>query len=192
MKKSFRPFCAGYIVLYVLSVLCIGDAVVTLVNQIRGTTNQFLQGFSIFSYLIAALAVVYVKLYASTRVVIDDRDMHIVYPVYIRPEAGQKRAMFIYRSGDTDAHKVDKHIDLNELEKYGYIEDLGYPRLDKSQATEKNKLFPVREVAFVLKDKRRYHLNIAIYSAKQRAEIIKAVRDASRMEPEGSLKELLV
>lgn len=189
--KKFRPYCAGYILLYVLALLSIVDAGYSLITSISGTANQYLQSFSIFSYLIAAVAIVYVYMYASSKIVIGDHQMRFVYVAYIRPEAGQKRAMILYRSGDTDAHKIDKRVDLGELEKYGWIEDLGYSRLDKSGATEKNKLFPVHEIALVMKDHRRYHINLAIYSDKQRREIIKALRDECGFAPEGKLNELL-
>lgn len=189
--KKFRPYCAGFIVVYILTALCLTTSAITLIQQIRGTANEMMASFALFDYLIAIVAIIYVRLYAGTKVVINGTDLHFVSVVYIRPAPGAKRAMIVYRSGDTDAHKVDKHVPLNELEKYGYIEDLGYPRLDATQAGEKNKLFPVREIALVLKDHRRFHLNIAIYSEKQRREMITAIRDASGIMPEGKLKELV-
>ena len=54
--KKFRPYKAGYIVLYVLCVLCIGDAVWTMVAPSLGHGSEYMQSFSMFSYLIAILA----------------------------------------------------------------------------------------------------------------------------------------
>ena len=189
--KKYRPYCAGYIVLYALSLLCIGDAVVSLISKLNGTENEFMASFSIFSYLIAVLAILYTKMYLQTKVEIGSGKMHIVYPVYIRPRADQKRAMFIYRQGDTDIKLVNKTFRLDELEKYGWIEDLGYARLDCSNAGEKNKLFPVHEIALVMKDGKRYHLNLAIYSAKQRKGIVSDLVEQTGLQPEGRLAEEL-
>ena len=189
--KKYRPFCAGYIVLYALSLLCLVDAGVTLIKTLNGTQNEFMASFSLFTYLIAVLAILYTKMYVQSKVVIGGGKMRIVYPVYIRPRADQKRAMFIYRQGDTDIKLVDKTFKLAELEKYGWIEDLGYDRLDCSNAGEKNKLFPVHEIALVMQDGKRYHLNLAIYNEKQRRGIVSDIAAATGIQPEGKLKELL-
>lgn len=188
--KKFRPYKAGYIVLYALGALCLGDAVYSLISQLRGTANEYMQSFSMFSYLIAALAVLYVKLYAGTRVEISDQSFHFVNTVYIRPQQGAKRAMFLYRQGDTDLHVVNKKFALADLERYGYIEDLGYSQLDQSNAGEKNKLFPVHEMALVLKDGKRYHMNAANYSSKQLKEIVDKIQSATGLAPEGKLTQI--
>ena len=54
--KTYRPYCAGFIVLYVLVLISLADAGWSLYGQISGTGNQFMQSFSFFSYLIAALS----------------------------------------------------------------------------------------------------------------------------------------
>ena len=48
------------------------------------------------------------------------------------------------------------------MTRYGYVEDLGYDRLDQSQSGEKSKLFPVHEVAFITSENKRYHMNAGI------------------------------
>lgn len=189
--KKYRPFCVGYIVLYALSLLCLVDAGVTLIKSLNGTQNEYMASFSLFTYLIAVLAILYTKMYVQSKVVIGGGNMRIVYPVYIRPRADQKRAMFIYRQGDTDIKLVDKTFRLAELEKYGWIEDLGYDRLDCSNAGEKNKLFPVHEIALVMQDGKRYHLNLAIYNEKQRKGIVSDLAAATNIQPEGRLAEEL-
>lgn len=189
--KKFRPYKAGYIVLYVLGVLCLGDAVYTLIAPSLGLGNEYMQSFSLFSYLIAVLAVLYVKMYISTRVEVNDKTFHFVNTVYIKPNPSEKRAMFIYRQGETDIRKIDKKFPLVELEKYGYIEDLGYSILDKSNAGEKNKLFPVHEIALVMKDGRRYHMNGANYSEKQLKEMFTHVQKVTGIAPEGKLAKIL-
>lgn len=189
--KKFRPYQAGYIVLYVLAVLCTSDALYSLISQYRGTANEYMQSFSMFSYLIAILAIVYVKMYASTRVEIDDKIFHFVNTAYIKPQAGAKRASFIFRQGENDIKKIDKKVPLLELEKYGYIEDLGYAKLDNSGVGETNKLFPVHEIALVMKDGKRYHMNGANYSEKQLKEMFTMVKNATGIAPEGKLAKLL-
>lgn len=185
--KKFRPYQAGFIVLYVLAVLCTADAVYALYGQISGTGNEYMQSFSLFSYLIAALAIVYVKMYASTRVEIGKHTLHFVNPVYIKPAPDAKRASFLFRQGDTDIKKVDKKVPLMELEKYGYIEDLGYDPLDASGAGATNLLFPVHEIALVMKDGKRYHFNGGYYSVNQLREINAQIEKITGLKPEGKL-----
>jgi len=185
--KKFRPYKAGFIVLYALAILCTADAVHALYGQITGTANEYIQSFSLFSYLIAALAVVYVKMYAATRVEISNTTFHFVNPVYIKPAPGAKRASFIFRQGETDLKKVDKKFNLADLEKFGYIEDLGYSVLDQSGASETNPLFPVHEIAMVMKDGKRYHFNGGYYSVEQLKEMNAAIESATGLKPEGKL-----
>lgn len=106
--KKFRPYKAGYIVMYALGVLCIGDAVISLIRQAMGTANEYMQSFSMFTYLIAILAFLYTKLYISTRVEVDDKTFHFVNTVYVKPAPDVKRASFIYRQGENDIKKIDK------------------------------------------------------------------------------------
>jgi len=185
--KKFRPYKAGFIVVYILTVLCVGDAVYSLVSQIMGTANEMMQSFSLFSYLVAVLSILYVKMYGATRVEIDDKIFHFVNPVYIRPAPGAKRASFIYRQGENDIKVVDKKVPLAELERYGWIEDLGYSVLDRSGAGEDNLLFPVHEIALVMKDGKRYHFNGGNYSVEQLKEMIALIEKATGLKPEGKL-----
>lgn len=189
--NKYRPYRAGFIVIYVLGVLCIGDAIYSLISQAIGTANDYMASFSLFSYLIAILAFLYVKMYIATRVEIDGKSFRFVNPVYIKPAPGAKRAMFIYRQGDTDIKLVDKRFQLADLEKYGYIEDLHYAQLDKSNAGPNNKLFPVHEIALVMKDGKRYHMNGAFYSEKQLRSIVEKIFAATNLRPEGKLAEIL-
>lgn len=187
--KKFRPYCAGFIVLYVLCLLCVSDAVYAAVTAALGTANEYMSSFSMFSYLIAVLAIFYVKMYAASKVVISDTTMRVANPVYIKPEAGKKRAMFIYRSGENDIKLMDKTFKLEDLEKYGWIDDLGYSRLDKSGVGEKNKLFPVKEIALVMKDGKRYQMNGAFYKEKQLREMFTLVQEKTGIAPTGKLAE---
>lgn len=189
--KKFRPHKAGFIVLYVLGALSLSDAAYTLFSQATGNSNEYMASFSLFSYLIALLAFMYLKMYAATKVVVDKNSFRFVNTVYIKPAPGAKRASFIWRQGENDLKKVDKKFALAELEKYGYIEDLGYSVLDRSNAGEKNKLFPVHEIALVLKDGRRFHMNGGNYSAKQLKEMFTMVQEATGIAPEGKLAEVL-
>lgn len=188
--KKYRPLKAGFFVVYALGVLCAVDAGYTLYSQFSGTQNEYMASFSFFSYLLAILAFFYVKMYASARIEIDQKTLRIVCPVYIKPAAGAKRAMFIYRSGETDLKLMDKRFNLADIESYGWIEDLGYNRLDKSGAGENNKLFPVHEIAFVTSDGKRYHMNGGFYSEKQLGEMLAQIRAGSGKEPTGKLAKL--
>lgn len=188
--KKFRPYKAGFIVLYILGALCLSDAIYSAISQITGTANEYMQSFSMFSYLIALLAVFYVKMYAGTKIVIDDKTMQIVFPVYIKPAEGAKRASFIYRQGENDLKIVNKKFKLEDIEKFGYAEDLGYKNLDNSGATADNALFAVHEVALVMKDGKRYHVNAGHYSVKQMKEIVEMIEKGSGVRAEGKLSDV--
>jgi hypothetical protein len=189
--KKYRPMKAGFWVIYALGLLCVGDAAFSLISQMRGTANEYMQSFSMFSYLIAALAVCFVRMYAQARIEIGETHMRVVWPVYIRPRQGEKRAMIIYRQGDLDMKLMNKRFDLRELDRFGYIEDLGYERLDASGVGEKNKLFPIREVALVLKDGKRYHMNAAYYKPEVVKEMVQKIHQISGVEPTGDLAKYL-
>ena len=189
--KRYRPYCAGFIVLYALTLLTFGDVVFTTVRQLRGMANDMMGSLSMFSYLIFALALCYTWQYIRTQVVIDGGKLRIAFPANVKPKEGQPRAMFIYRQGDVDIRFIDKTFALDKLVRYGYVEDLGYERIDRGQAGENNKLFPVHEVAFITSENKRYHMNAGFYSDKQKKEIFTQVRDISGVEPEGKLAELL-
>ena len=189
--KRYRPYRAGYIVIYILGVLCMSDAIITLIKQFTGTLNEYMSSFSMFSYLIALLAFFYVKIYIVTRVEIDDTTMHIVNSVYIKPQPGAKRASFIYRQGENDIKVMNKRFQLADLEKFGYIEDLGYDKLDRSGAGENNALFPVHEVALVMKDGKRYHWNAANYNWKQLQQIIPQIEKGSGVKATGKLADVM-
>ena len=188
--KRYRPYCAGYIVLYVLTLLCFGDVVFTLIRQVRGA-NDYMASFSFFSYIIFALALCYCWMYVRAQVAIDGKTLRMAWPANIKPKQGEGRAMFIYRQGELDIKFIDKTIRLDSIVRYGYVEDLGYERIDRSQAGEKSKLFPVHEVAIITRDNKRYHMNAAIYTAKQQKEIFTQIRQYSGVEPEGKLAEVL-
>ena len=189
--KRFRPYNSGYIVLYVLVFLSVGDALYTLISQLTGTLNPAMQSFSLFSYLIAAIAIAYVYTYVRTQVCIDSENIRIVFPAYITPPEGAKRAMFIFRQGGQDLKLIDKTIALNKIERYGYVDDLGFRRVDQSNADEKSPMFPVKEVCFLTSDGKRYHMNAAIYKPKQVREMFSMLRDKTGIEPEGSLADQL-
>lgn len=189
--KCYRPYAPGFIVLYVLSFLSLVDVVYTIARQAMGMRNDYMASFSFFSYLVFAMACCYVWQYARSKVVIDGHKMRVAFPVNMRPKQGQPRAMIIYRQGDLDLKFIDKTIDLNRVTRYGYVEDLGYDRLDQSQGGDKSKLFPVHEVAFITNENKRYHMNAGIYSDKQKKEIFTQVRDITGIEPEGALAEVL-
>lgn len=187
--KKFRPSAAGFYVLYGLFLLCAADVVHLLIGGRLGTLNETAQSFSMFSYLLVIVAFFYVKLYGATRVEITDKTFHMVYPVYIKPAPDAKRVNFLFRSGENDMKQLDKTFPFVELEKFGFIEDLGYSLLDRSGAGEHNALFPVHEVAFVMKDGRRYHWNAAFYGWKAQKEIVTLVQNASGVTATGKLAD---
>ncbi len=101
--------------------------------------------------------------------------------------AGAKHAMFVYRQGENDIKFVNKKFELEELLRYGYIEDLGYNALDKSGAGQKNKLFPAHEMMLVMKDGKRYHVNAGFYNPKQLKEIVDQLVENTGVHPTGAL-----
>lgn len=189
--KRYRPYAPGYIVLYGLTLLCLADVIFTIVRQSRGVENDIMASFSFFSYLIFGLACFYTWNYVRAQVVIDGHRMRVAFPANVRPKQGEPRAMILYRQGDLDLKFIDKTIDLKLVTRYGYVEDLGYDPIDQTRGGEKNKLFPVHEVAFITSENKRYHMNAGIYSAKQNREIFTQVRDITGIEPEGKLAEVL-
>ena len=188
--KRFRPYVAGYLLLYGLMLLCTVDVVYTVVRQVKGV-NDYMSGFSFFSYVVFALGACYTWQYVRAQVVIDGTKMRVAFPANIQVKEGQPRAMFIYRQGNLDMKFIDKTIDLKKVVRYGYVEDLGYERIDRTQSGEKSKLFPVHEVAFITSDNKRYHMNAGIYSARQQREIFETIRSVTGIEPEGRLREIL-
>ena len=188
--KRFRPHCGGYIVLYALTLLSLGDTIFTAYSQIKGI-NESVTSFSLLSYLITAFALLYTWMYGRSQVAIDDASLRVASPMNIIPKPGEARASFVFRQGGGDIRFVDKTLRLDAITRYGYVEDLGYKQIDASQASERNKLFPVHEVAFITDDNKRYHMNAAIYSRQQRKEIFTLVRQRSGVDPTGRLlKEL--
>ena len=189
--KKFRPYNAGYIVLYVLIAISLVDAGYTLYGQITGNVNEYIRSFSLFSYLIAAMGVCFASIYARAQVCIDGKHLRIAFPATIKPPEGSKRAMIVFRSGPNDLKLIDKTIDMSKIERYGYVEDLGFAKVDQSGSTETSPLFKVHEVCFLTSDNKRYHMNAAIYSKKQQKEIFTLIREATGISPEGKLAEML-
>ena len=189
--KKFRPYCSGFIVLYVLIGLSLVDAGYSLYGQITGNINQFMGSFSLFSYLIAAMGLCYGYVYVRAQVCIDEKHLRIAFPAYIQPTDPSARAMIVYRQGPNDLKLIDKTIALNTIERYGYVEDLGFSNVDRTGAGEKAPLFPVHEVCFLTSDGKRYHMNAAHYSKKQQKEIFTLIRDRSGVAPEGSLAKVI-
>ena len=189
--KTYRPYCSGFIVLYVLVAISLGDAIWSLYGQITGTANEFISSFSFFSYLIAAMGVSYCWVYVRAKVTIDDKNLRIAFPANIKPLDPSKRAMIIYRQGPNDLKLIDKTFALSSIERYGYVDDLGFSRVDQTGADAKSPLFPVKEVCFLTSDGKRYHMNAAIFSKKQQKAIFNAIKDATGIAPEGSLRDVL-
>ena len=189
--KRYRPYCAGYIVLYVLGLLSLADVGFTIYRQTLHIEGDMIASFSLFSYFVAAMAMCFIWMYGRSQVAFDDKNVRIAFPATVYPKEGQKRAMFIFRQGPTDIRLIDKTVRLDTITRYGYVEDLGYKRIDASSAGEKNKLFPVHEVAIITNENKRYHMNAAIYSKKQLKEIIERLQAGSGVAPEGKLAEAL-
>ena len=187
--KRYRPLPAGYIVLYVLTLISAADVTYTIIRQARGMTEDVIASFAFFSYLILAMALCYTWKYIRAQVVIDGDRLRVAFPANVRPRQGQPRAMFLYRQGDLDLVFVDKTIDLKLVTCYGYVEDLGYEPIDKSNGGDKSKLFPVHEVAIITSENKRYHMNAGIYKPQQRREIFTQIRQITGVEPYGKLAE---
>ena len=188
--KRFRPYCAGYIVLYVLTFLCFCDVVYTVYRQVRGI-NDAMSTFYMFTFFVFALSLCYIWMYGRTQVVVTEKQLRMAFPANVLPKEGERRASFIFRQGQADIRFIDKTLNLDTLTRYGYVEDLGYKRIDVSQAGPDNKLFPVHEVAFITSENKRYHLNAAVYSPKQRREMFALIQERSGVAPEGKLAEEL-
>ena len=169
----------------------IADACYTLYGQVPGNLNEYIQSFSFFSYLICLMGIAYGSIYARAQVAIDEKNLRRAWPAYVQPAEGAKRAMILFRQGSTDMKLIDKTFALDKIERYGYVDDLGFSRVDKSNADEKSPLFKVKEVCFLTTDNKRYHMNAGIYNKKQLKEMFTLIRDRSGVAPEGSLAEVL-
>ena len=189
--KKYRPYTAGFIVLYVLVALCVFDACYTTYGQITNTMNEYMRSFSLFSYLVCALALAYAWKYARTKVEIGDGMLHIVFTATIKAQEGQARPFFIFRQGNLDMHTIDKRFPLKSIVRYGYVDDLGFARVDGGNGNEKTLIFPVKEVCFLTDDGKRYHMNAGIYKPAQLKDMFTTIRDLTGLEPEGKLREIL-
>ena len=189
--KRYRPHNAGSIVIYVLVALSVADAAYTLYGQITGNMNEYMRSFSLFSYLVAAMAVAYAYIFIRAQVCVDESHLRAAFPAYIQPAADAKRAFILYRQGSLDLKLIDKTFPIKSIERYGYVDDFKLSRVDKSAATEKSPLLPVKEVCFLTCEGKRYHMNAGIYSKKQLKEMFTQIRQYSGISPEGSLAEVL-
>ena len=192
--KKFRPINAGYIVVYVVVGFCVLESIWTLYNyftRIDTQQNSMMEYFFIWTLFLLPLAIIYVNRYRQSVVEISPTRMRIVRPALVTPKPGEKRVSFVFRQGENDNILISRSFNLDQLEKYGYIEEFGLRPEDKSGAKEDAKLFPVHEVAFIMKDGRNCRMNAAIYKPKQLQGIFSAVREATGIEPTGKLSEVL-
>ena len=192
--KKFRPFNAGYIMIYVIVGFCILESIWTLYDyfsHIGAQQSSMSEYFFIMTLFLLPLAVIYVNRYRQSIVEISSTRMRIVRPAVVTPKPGEKRASFVFRQGENDNVLISRSFNLDQLAKYGYIEEFGLRPEDKSGAKEDAKLFPVHEVAFIMKDGRNCRMNAAVYKPKQLQEIFSAVREATGIEPTGKLSEVL-
>jgi hypothetical protein len=189
--KKFRPYNAGYILIYAIVLLCAADAVRSLLTAGLGGGDSFSNTFLMWSLLILPFALIYAYRYFQTVVEISETHVRLVRPALIDPKPGEKRASFIFRQGERDLLLIARTFELGQLQKYGYVEDFGLKPEDKSGAKRTGKLFPLREVAFVMKDGKNCRFNAAIYSKKQLREMFLAIRDKTSVEPTGKLAEAL-
>ena len=193
--KKFRPLNAGYIVVYVVVLACILQGVWTLIAMIQrhGAQDQSsLTGMlDWWSLVLVPFAVIYGVHYLQTVVELSSTHMRIARPALITPKPGEGRASIFFRQGENDNVLIRRSFELSRLAKYGYIEDFGLRPEDKSGAKTDAKLFPVHEVAFIMEDGRNCRMNAAIYKPAQLREIFGAIREATGIEPTGSLAEQL-
>ena len=189
--KTWRPHKAGFIVLYALSALSLADFVYGIYRQLFTAHDTVYDSFSTFNYVIFVLVILYLRMYVPSRVQVSDKTLRIAHPLYIKPAEGTPRAMFLYRSGELDMKFMDKTIALDSITRWGWIEDLGCSRADKSPTDENNKFLPVHEIAFYTSENKRYHLNGGFFTKKQLAQIVPAIRSGCGVDPEGRLAEYL-
>ena len=187
---TIRPHRFGYLFLYGLCLLCVGDTVYTVWCQATGAENAFVSSFGLLSYLITAAALVYASVYLKSRITVSGGTLRTVGPVMRRPKEGEQRAMFLFRQGELDITLWDKSFPLSELVRYGYCEDLDVPRVDESSSKETG-FMPVHEIAFILTGSRRCHMNAGAYDEKQIRQLVTEIEKQTGIRPEGRLAGLL-
>ena len=191
MKKTWRPRCAAYYFLYCLCIPTIADTIFTSWRLLSGDRESMAASFAPFSYLVTAMALIYAYAYARTRVTLSGGELNVRSMVDREPKKGEKRTIILFRQGSHDLEFWDKTFLLSDVVRWGYCEDLKVPRVDQSNATEKDRFMPVHEIAFILKGEKRCHVNIAVYGKKHTADFVKTIRQETGLEPEGKLKEFL-
>ena len=185
-----HPHCFGYLFLYFLCLLSVSDTVYTAWCQLTGTENAMVSSFGFFSYIITAAALCYASFYAKSHVEIRNNTLRTVGPVMRQAREGEPRAMFLFRQGDMDNCLWDKSFPLSDLVRYGYCSDLGFQRVDESNAGEKG-FMPVKEIVFVLTDNRRCHMNAGPYTDHQIQQLLLTIKEKTGIKPEGQLSNLL-
>ena len=193
--KKYRPLNAGYILVYVVVIAVIVQGIWTLIammlRQGAEAQNSLYGMLDMWTLILVPFAVIYGNHYRQTVVELSSSSMRIVRPALICPKPGEQRASFVFRQGANDNVLIRRKFELAQLAKYGYAEDFGLRPEDKSGAKTDAKLFPVHEVAFIMEDGRNCRMNAAIYKPAQLREIFGAIREATGIEPTGSLAELL-
>ena len=193
--KKYRPLNAGYILVYVVVIAVIVQGIWTLIammlRQGAEAQNSLYGMLDMWTLILVPFAVIYGNHYRQTVVELSSTSMRIVRPALICPKPGEQRASFVFRQGANDNVLIRRKFELAQLAKYGYAEDFGLRPEDKSGAKTDAKLFPVHEVAFIMEDGRNCRMNAAIYKPAQLREIFGAIREATGIEPTGSLAELL-
>ena len=193
--KKYRPFNAGYILVYVVVIAVIVQGIWTLISimlrQGAQTQNAVTGMLDMWTLILVPFAVIYGNHYRQTVVELSTTAMRIVRPALVYPKAGEKRASFVFRQGNSDNVLIRRKFELKQLAKYGYAEEFGLRPEDKSGAKTDARLFPVHEVAFIMQDGRNCRMNAAIYKPAQLREMFTTIREATGIEPTGKLAEIM-
>ena len=69
--------------------------------------------------ILVPFAVIYGNHYRQTVVELSTTAMRIVRPALVYPKAGEKRASFVFRQGNSDNVLIRRKFELKQLAKYG-------------------------------------------------------------------------
>ena len=175
-----RPINLGYLLIYLIAAFIF---VLTLLIMIYSQDV-----FSIIcGILCSTLFSIFVYYYSREHVQLSAEKITVVACVWLKREGKSQAIPILFTQGKLEQRIVKSEFRLSDLDKYGYIHDLGLRQKEYSPSGG----YIVREVAFVLKDGIDCRLNIEHYTKNQVKKLLTYVYESTSILPQGKLNELI-